>query len=58
MERNGEITMKDYTPTEYIEKFGGEMYKEKVESISEGTEIEKIYATDSGNIFMIMNKGE
>lgn len=49
--------MKDYTKDEYIKKFGAEMYAEKVErglDMTDGGAVEKIYATDNGNIFMIM----
>lgn len=50
--------MKDYDKQSYILKFGRKMWEEKVEKISEGKEVERVYATDSGNIFMIMNKEE
>lgn len=49
--------MKEYTIDEYIEAFGKQMYKEKVEdTISEREKkigVASIYATDRGNIFII-----
>lgn len=50
--------MDNYTKEEYIKKFGEQTWQEKVESINEGTEVESVYATGTGNIFMIINKGE
>lgn len=53
--------MKDYTKAEYIEKFGAEMYAEKVErglDMTDGGAVGKIYATDNGNIFMVMRTAE
>ena len=41
-----------------IEKFGNKAWAEKVEAINDGAEVESVYATDLGNIFMIMNKEE
>lgn len=50
--------MDNYTKEEYIKKFGGQMWQEKVESVNEGAEVESVYSTDTGNIFMIINKEE
>lgn len=50
--------MGEYNKAGYILKFGRKMWEEKVESINEGAEVERVYATDNGNIFMIMNKEE
>lgn len=50
--------MNSYTKEQYIEKFGEQMWIDKVENINEGAEVESVYATDMGNIFMIMNKEE
>lgn len=50
--------MQDYDKQSYILKFGRKMWEEKVESVNEGAEVDKVYATDNGNIFMIMNKEE
>lgn len=49
--------MKEYTKDEYIEAFGEQMYKEKVEDTLGEREkkvgVASIYATDRGNIFII-----
>lgn len=50
--------MNNYTKEQYIEKFGNKAWAEKVEAINDGAEVESVYATDLGNIFMIMNKEE
>ena len=46
--------MQQYTEKEYKAKFGDKMWQEKVLAGNEGYNIESVYATDSGNIFMIM----
>jgi hypothetical protein len=50
--------MNSYTKQEYIAKFGEQMWLDKVEDVNEGKEVESVYATDMGNIFMIINKEE
>ena len=50
--------MREYNKAGYIMKFGREMWEENVASVNEGKEVEKVYATDNGNIFMIINKAE
>lgn len=46
--------MEEYTKETYTAKFGAEMWEEKVARINEGAAVEKVYATGSGNIFMII----
>ena len=48
--------MEQYTKEQYTNKFGDDMWQEKVAKINEGKEVESVYATDSGNIFMIILK--
>lgn len=52
--------MKQYTVDEYIKTFGEQMYKEKIEdTLSEYEKergIDKIYATDLGNVGMVFLK--
>lgn len=48
--------MEQYTKQEYITKFGDKAWAEKVEAINDGAEVESVYATDLGNIFMVINK--
>lgn len=50
--------MEQFTKEQYVAKFGEQMWQEKVESANEGAEVESVYATGTGNIFMIINKGE
>lgn len=50
--------MEQFTKQEYIAKFGEQMWLDKVEDINEGKEVESVYATGMGNIFMIINKEE
>lgn len=54
--------MESYTEEEYISKFGEQAWKDKVMStLDEHTKklgVESVYATDSGNIFMVMTKEE
>lgn len=50
--------MEQYTEKQYIEKFGEQAWQDKVLDGNEGYEIESVYATDNGNIFMIMTKSE
>lgn len=49
--------MKQYTTDEYIQAFGKQTYKEKVEdTLSEREKkigVASIYATDTGNIFIV-----
>lgn len=49
--------MKEYTKDEYIEAFGEQMYKDKVENTldehSKSVGVASVYATDMGNIFII-----
>ncbi len=47
--------MKEYTEDEYKATFGEQMWKEKVLDLSDNKEIDSVYATDNGNIFMIMH---
>lgn len=49
--------MEQFTKEQYIAKFGEKMWQDKVASITDG-EVESVYATDMGNIFMIMKKEE
>lgn len=46
--------MNNYTKEEYITKFGDKMWQEKVLDGNEGYNVESVYATDSGNIFMVI----
>lgn len=46
--------MNQYTEQEYKAKFGEKMWQEKVLDGNEGYTIESVYATDSGNIFMVI----
>lgn len=46
--------MNQYTEKEYRAKFGDKMWQEKVLDGNEGYNIESVYATDSGNIFMVI----
>lgn len=50
--------MKQYTTDEYIKTFGEQMWREKVEDTLDEREkklgVKSVYATDSGNIFMVM----
>lgn len=52
--------MNNYTKEEYINKFGEDAYKSKVLPAldREDEKIDTIYATDSGNIFMIIKSEE
>ena len=50
--------MEQYTQAQYIEKFGEQAWRDKVLKGNEGSKIESVYATDSGNIFIIMTKEE
>lgn len=50
--------MEQFTKEQYIEKFGEQMWIDKVENINEGKEVESVWATCHGNIFMIINKEE
>ena len=50
--------MEQFTKEQYVAKFGDKMWLDKVESVNEGAEVESVYATDMGNIFMIINKEE
>jgi len=49
--------MEKYTKQEYIDKFGEQMWKEKVENVFGYTNVESIYAVSNGNIALVM-KGE
>lgn len=46
--------MQQYTEQEYKAKFGDQMWQDKVLDGNEGYNIESVYATDSGNIFMVI----
>lgn len=48
--------MDEYTEKQYKAKFGEQAWQEKVLDGNEGYEIESVYATDNGNIFMVMTK--
>ena len=48
--------MNNYTEQEYKAKFGNKMWQEKVLDGCDGYDVESVYATDTGNIFMIMTK--
>ena len=50
--------MNNYTAEQYIAKFGEKMWQEKVLDGNEGYDIESVYATDNGNIFMVITKEE
>lgn len=50
--------MKKYTKDEYIATFGQDAWENKVVPIIDGDTVDFVYATDNGNIFMIMNKEE
>lgn len=46
--------MQQLTKDAYVEKFGENMWQEKVAKINEGREVDFVYATNNGNIFMII----
>lgn len=46
--------MEQYTEQEYKAKFGDKMWQDKVLNGNEGYNIESVYATDTGNIFMVI----
>lgn len=46
--------MKEYTAEKYIATFGEKMWQEKVLDGNEGYNIESVWATDNGNIFMVI----
>lgn len=48
--------MEQYTEAQYIAKFGEQAWREKVLDGNEGYNIESVYATDNGNIFMVITK--
>lgn len=48
--------MEQYTEEQYKAKFGDQAWQDKVLAGNEGYEIESVYATDNGNIFMVMTK--
>lgn len=48
--------MDDYTKEEYVAKFGEQMWQDKVLDGNEGYDIESVWATDNGNIFMVITK--
>ena len=50
--------MEQYTEQEYKAKFGDKMWQEKVITALDGGDVESVYATSNGNIFMIMKKEE
>lgn len=50
--------MEQYTEDQYKAKFGEQAWQDKVLAGNEGHEIESVWATDNGNIFMIMTKSE
>lgn len=52
--------MENYTKEEYINKFGDDAFKTKVLPAldHEDDKIDTIYATASGNVFMIMRSEE
>lgn len=52
--------MNSYSVEEYIDNFGLDMFNEKVKSTLDHNDdkIDSIYATDSGNIFMIIKSEE
>lgn len=52
--------MKEYTEKAYTEKFGEKMWQDKVEATLSDREkaigVDSVYATEAGNIFMVMLK--
>lgn len=50
--------MNQYTEEQYKAKFGEQAWRDKVLAGNEDYEIESVYATDTGNIFMVMTKSE
>ena len=52
--------MNTYTVEEYINKFGQDMFNDKVKTTldHDDDKIDSIYATDAGNIFMIIKSEE
>ena len=50
--------MEQYTEQEYKAKFGEQAWRDKVLKGNEEFEIESVWATDNGNIFMVITKGE
>ena len=51
--------MNTYTVEEYINKFGQDMFNDKVKTtLDHDDKIDSIYATDAGNIFMIIKSEE
>ena len=50
--------MEQYTEEQYKAKFGDQAWQDKVLDGNEGYEVESVYATDTGNIFMVITKDE
>lgn len=50
--------MDQYTEEQYKAKFGEQAWQDKVLDGMDGYEIESVWATDNGNIFMIITKDE
>lgn len=50
--------MNQYTEEQYKAKFGVQAWQDKVLDGNEGYEIESVWATDGGNIFMVITKDE
>lgn len=52
--------MSEYTKSTYTERFGDKMWQDKVEATLSDREkkigVASVYATDAGNIFMVMLK--
>lgn len=54
--------MNEYTKSTYTERFGDKMWQDKVEATLSDREkelgVDSVYATEGGNIFMVMLKEE
>lgn len=50
--------MEQYTEEQYKAKFGEQAWQDKVLAGMEEFEIESVWATDTGGIFMIITKDE
>ena len=50
--------MDQYTEEQYKARFGNQAWQEKVLDGMDGYEIESVWATDTGWIFMVITKGE
>ena len=50
--------MKEYTEKEYRDAFGDQAWADKVLPVKENGNVESVWATNSGNVFMIIMEEE